>query len=93
MAVATQEWSSQMIRRLVFLICGSALLAVASVIVCQLVFPDVVPSAIDENAQQAWRREAAFLVTTVAWLMAEVSAISTIGLVAFIWKGRRAKMR
>jgi len=45
-----------MIKRLVFLICGSAALAAISVFICQLAFPDVSPYAIDENAQPAWRR-------------------------------------
>jgi len=45
-----------MIKRLVFLICGSAALAAISVFICQLTLPDVSPYAIDENAQPAWRR-------------------------------------
>lgn len=74
-----------MIRRFLILIGGSALLAAVAFLVCQLVFPDVLPYAIDENAQQAWRREAAFLVTTIAWLSTEVLALSTIGLAVLVW--------
>jgi hypothetical protein len=82
-----------MAKRLVFLIFGSAVLAAASAFICQLAFPDVLPYAIDEGAQQAWRRQAAFLVTTVTWLSAEVSIISGIGLAVVLWKNRDAKVR
>jgi len=82
-----------MTKRLVVLICGSAALAAISTFICQLAFPDVLPYAIDEGAQQAWRRQAAFLVTTVAWLSAEVSMISGIGLALVLWKNRDAKVR
>ena len=80
-------------RRLVFLVFGSATIAVVALFVCQLAFPDVLPYAVDEDAQQTWRREAAFLVTTVAWLEAEVSAVGIIARLALRWKGRRIKMR
>jgi hypothetical protein len=81
-----------MIRRFLILIGGSALLVAAAALACQLAFPDVLPYAIDENAQLAWRREAAFLATTVAWLAGAVSAAS-IGLAALLWKDRRTKAR
>jgi hypothetical protein len=80
-------------RRLLILIAGSGLLAAAAALVCQLVFPNVLPYAIDENAQQAWRREAAFLVKTIEWLAAEVSALSAIGLATLLLKDRLAKTR
>jgi predicted membrane-bound dolichyl-phosphate-mannose-protein mannosyltransferase len=82
-----------MIESLLMLTGGSALLAAVAVLVCQLVFPDVLPYAIDENAQLAWRREAAFLVTTIAWLAVEVSVVSAIGLAIILWKDRLTKMR
>jgi hypothetical protein len=82
-----------MIKRLVFLICGSAALAAISVFICQLAFPDMLPYAIDESAQQAWRRQAAFFVTTIGWLSAEVSMISGIALAVVLWKNRDAKVR
>jgi hypothetical protein len=80
-----------MIPRFLILIGGSALLAAVAVLLCQFVFPDVLPYAIDENAQQAWRREAAFLVKTIAWLATEVTAVSAIGLVILLWKDRLTK--
>ena len=82
-----------MTKRLVFLICASAALSAATFLICQLAFPDVIAYAIDENAQQAWRRQVAFLVMTIAWLSAEVSAVSAIALAAVLWKGWRANMK
>jgi hypothetical protein len=82
-----------MIKRLVFLVCGSAVVAAVTFLICQLAFSDVLAYATDENAQQAWRRQAAFLVITIAWLSDEVSAVSTVALAAVLWKGWRTNMR
>jgi hypothetical protein len=82
-----------MTRRLVLFICGSAALAALAFFVCHLAFSDVLPYAVDENAQQSWRRDAAFFVTTVAWLSAEVSAVGIIWLFAVLLRDRRIKMR
>jgi len=82
-----------MIRRFLILIGASAMLAALAVLVCQLVFPDVLPYAVDENAQQAWRRQLAFLVTTVAWLSAEVSVVGAVALAALLWRERRVSVR
>ena len=51
-----------MIKRPVFLVCGSAVVAAVTFLICQLAFSDVLAYATDENAKQAWRRQAAFLV-------------------------------
>jgi len=56
-------------------------------------FQVVIAYAIDENAQQAWRRQAAFLVMTIAWLSTEVSAVSAITLAPDLWKGWSANMK
>lgn len=82
-----------MIGRFLILIGGSALLAAAAVFVCHLVFPDVLPYAIDENALQGWRREAAFLARTIAWLAAEVSVVSAIALATLLWKQHLARLQ
>ena len=82
-----------MIRRFLILIGASAMLAALAVLVCQLVFPDVLPYVVDENAQQAWRRQVAFLVTTVAWLSAEVSVVGAVALATLLWRERRANVR
>jgi hypothetical protein len=82
-----------MIQRLVFLIVGCALLAAVLAVLCLFVFPDVVPYMPGEDAQSGWRREAAFLITALAWIAAEVSAILSIVLAAYLWKNRSVKSR
>jgi hypothetical protein len=77
-----------MIQRFVFLIVGCAVLAVALAFLCQYVFPDVVPYMPDEDAEAGWRREAAFLVTALAWLAAEVSILLSIVLASYVRKRR-----
>jgi hypothetical protein len=82
-----------MVRRLVALIIGSAVLAAALALFCRLVFPDVSPYMPGEDVALGWRREAAFLTTTLAWLSAEVSVVMSAGLIAYFWKNRAGKLR
>ncbi|WP_213770504.1 hypothetical protein [Bradyrhizobium sp. dw_78] len=82
-----------MARRFIFIIVAGALLSAALALFCRFVFPDVLPYAVGENARMAWQRQEAFLVTTIAWLAAEVSAAFAIGLVALLWSNRSAKIR
>ena len=82
-----------MVQRLIFVIVGCAVLAGAFALLCRLAFPDVVPYMPGEDDTFGWRREAAFLITTVAWVAAEVSVVLSIVLAAYLWKGRAAKLR
>ena len=77
-----------MVRRFAVLIIGSAVLAAALALFCQFVFPDVRPYMPGENAALSWRREAAFLTTTLAWLSAEVSVVLSVWLIAWLCKNR-----
>ena len=69
------------------------MLAAALALVCQYVFPDVVPYMPGEDAEAGWRREAAFLITTLAFLAAEVSGLFSMVLAVRLWKNRSAKVR
>jgi hypothetical protein len=82
-----------MIQRLVFIILGCAVLTAALALLCQFVFPDVAPYMPGEDAQLGWRREAAFLITALAWVAAEVSVVLSIALAAYVWKNRSTKIR
>jgi len=82
-----------MIARLVFTIVGCAALAAALALLCQFAFPDVAPYMPGEDAQAGWRREAAFLLTALVFLAAEVSIVLSIVLAARVWKSRSAKVR
>jgi hypothetical protein len=82
-----------MIQRLVFLIVGCAVLAAVLALLRQFLFPDVVPYMPGEDAGSGWRREAAFLVTALAWLAAEVSGLLSIVLAVRLWQNRSAKLR
>jgi hypothetical protein len=73
-----------MVRRFVVLIIGSAVLAAALALFCRLVFLDVSPYMPGEDVALGWRREAAFLTTTLAWLSAEVSVVLSVGLIAWL---------
>ena len=82
-----------MVRRFVVLIIGSAVLAVALALLCRFVFPDVRPYLPGEDVALGWRREAAFLTTTLAWLSTEVAAVLSVGLIAYLWKNRASRIR
>ena len=82
-----------MVRRFIYLIIGSAILAAALVVFCRFVFADVQPYMPGEDVALGWRREAAFLTTTLAWLSAEVSVVLSVGLIAYLWKNRASKFR
>lgn len=80
-----------MIRRLIFLGLGSASLAVALVLLRHTAFSDILPLPEGDPQQSAWRFDAAYLVTTIAWIAAEVSGISAIALIGQLWRNRPAK--
>ena len=82
-----------MISRLVFIIIACAALAVALALFCQYAFPDVVPYMPGEDTAAGWRREVAFLVTTLAFLAAEFSGLLSIVLAVRLWKKRTANVR
>jgi hypothetical protein len=80
-----------MIRRLIVLGLGSASLAIALVLLRHAAFSDILPLPESDPQQSAWRFDAAYLVTTIAWIAAEVSAISAIALIGLLWSNRPAK--
>ena len=82
-----------MIRRLSFVIVGCAVLAAAFALLCQFAFDDVVPYMPGEEATFGWRREAAFLITTLAWVAAEASVVLSIVLAALLWKRHVTKVQ
>ena len=82
-----------MVQRLVFVIVGCAVLAGAFVLLLQFVFPDVVPYMPGEDATFGWRREAAFLITALAWVAAEASVVLSIVLAAVLWKRHATGIR
>jgi hypothetical protein len=82
-----------MVQRLVFVIVGCAVLAAAFALLCRFAFPDVIPYMPGEDATFGWRREAAFLITTLAWVAAEASAVLSIVLAALLWKRHATKVR
>lgn len=80
-----------MMRRLVFLGLGSASLAIALVLLRHTAFSDVLPLGERDAQQSAWRFDMAYLVTTIAWIAVQVSAISAIALIGQLWNNRQAK--
>ena len=82
-----------MVRRLIVVIVGCAILAAAFTLLCQFAFHDVVPYMPGEEATFGWRREAAFLITTLAWVAAEASVVLSIVLAALLWRRHAAKVR
>jgi hypothetical protein len=82
-----------MVQRLIFVIIGCAVLAAAFALLCRLAFPDVVPYMPGEDATFGWRREAAFLITALAWVAAEASVVLSIVLAAVLWKRHATKIR
>ena len=82
-----------MIQRFMFPIVGCAVLAAALAILCHFLFPDVVAYMPGEDTGTGWRREAAFLITALSWLAAEVSGLLLIVLAVRLWQNRSAKIR
>jgi hypothetical protein len=78
-------------RRLVFLGLGSAILAIALVLLRHLAFPDIVPLPDSDPQQSTWRFDMAYIVTTLAWLTADLAAFSAVGLLGLLWSGRHAR--
>jgi hypothetical protein len=70
-----------MIRRLIVLVCISALASASLLILFHFVFSDILPLAASEETQSVWRFEAAFLITAVTWISGAVCLLSALGLV------------
>ncbi|MFB9261596.1 hypothetical protein ACFFWD_00080 [Bradyrhizobium erythrophlei] len=76
-------------RRLTLLFVGSAIFSLTLVLFYNWFFPDVLPLASTEP-QSIWRFEAAFVVTSIAWIAASVSALSAVGLLLLHYSRRHA---
>jgi hypothetical protein len=79
-----------MIKRLIVLVCTSALTCAALLILYHFVFSDILPLAASEETQSVWRFEAAFVVTAVTWICGAVCLLSALGLVGLVCH-RRSK--
>lgn len=77
-----------MIRRLVVLVCTSALACAALLILYHFVFSDILPLAAGEETQSVSRFEAAFVVTAVTWISGAVCLLSVLGLVTLLYLRR-----
>jgi len=78
-----------MMRRLVyFLVAAAAFLACVTVILRY--FSDILPLASTEP-QSVWRFEAAFLLTAAQWTALAVVAITSIAIVALLWRSIRTR--
>ncbi len=78
-------------RRLSLLFLGSAAFSLALALLYNWCFPDILPLASTEP-QSIWRFEAAFVVTSVAWIAASVSALSAVGLLLLAYTNRYADL-
>lgn len=75
-----------MIKRLIVLVCVSALTRAALLILYHSVFSDILPLAASEETQSVWRFEAAFVVTAVTWICGAVCFLSVLGLVTLLYQ-------
>ncbi|MFB9262375.1 hypothetical protein ACFFWD_04195 [Bradyrhizobium erythrophlei] len=78
-------------RRLTLLFLGSAAFSLALALLYIWCFSDILPLASTEP-QSIWRFEAAFVVTSVAWIAASVSALSAVGLLLLAYGNRYADL-
>lgn len=67
--------------RLPLLFVGSAIFSAALALFCNWFFPDVLPLASTEPPRSFWRLDAAFVLSTITWTAAFVSASSGLALV------------
>ncbi|MBR0795001.1 hypothetical protein JQ615_06345 [Bradyrhizobium jicamae] len=65
--------------RLALLFVGSAILAIALALLYSCYFPDVLPFA-STDTRWFWRLDAAFVVSTITWTVAFVSAAAGLAL-------------
>jgi amino acid transporter len=73
-----------MIKRLIVLVCMSALACAALLILYHFVFSDILPLAASEETQSVWRFEAAFVVTAATWICGAVCLLSALGLATLL---------
>jgi len=66
--------------QLPLLFVGSAILSAALALFCNRFFADVLPLASTEPPHSFWRFDAAFVLTTLTWTAAFVSAASGLAL-------------
>ena len=79
-------------RALSLLLAGSVISTVALVLVYNYFFPNAIPLASTEPLL-AWRLEAAFVVTALAWTAAFVAAASGLSLLLMTFTNRDVTVR
>ena len=80
-----------MTRKLVLLILATALLSLILAVVCHFAFPDVLPYAAGEDDWMSWHRDIAVMLTAMAWISGEVSALFAIVLAAHLLRKHALK--
>jgi len=78
-----------MLRRLVYLLVAATAFLTGVTAILRY-FSDILPLASTEP-QSVWRFEAAFLLTAAQWTALAVVAITSIAIIALVWKSIRTR--